>query len=248
MQLFIPDGRGVRLSTHGQRLAQGAAALLENHRRLAESIRSPASSDSDTLSLGGFEVFTTYFLAHLKDVLSEHPLKLYELTPGALETAIAERRLDLGVTYLPVPHADVEATRMGRVEMGIFGRSSLLKAKSFTDLPFVVPIHPLQGTPTRVTGLDGWPEDKAPRKIKYRVALMESALELCRHGLAVAYLPRFVARLHNETVKPAYALAEFAKPAMLAKSSAEVFLLSHKSAIETKLRRRVARSIREALG
>ncbi len=62
--------------------------------------------------------------------------------------------------------------------------------------------------PTRVRGLDGWPDDRIPRKIRYRVTLMETAMSLVRQGLAAAYLPKFIAGLHNENVSARLKLEE----------------------------------------
>lgn len=69
------------------------------------------------------------------------------------------------------------------------GQEHFRQVTNSNDLSFVVPIHPAEGTPSKVIGPDGWPDHLIERQIKYRVTMMESAMELCREGHAVAYLP-----------------------------------------------------------
>jgi hypothetical protein len=71
---------------------------------------------------------------------------------------------------------------------------------------------PIPGSPTKMNGLDGWPDEKILRKIKYKVTMMESTLELCRQGKACAYLPQFIIQMHNETVKYSLELVEYPFP------------------------------------
>ena len=86
----------------------------------------------------------------------------------------------------------------------------------FEDLPFVVPISRIAGAPTRVRGLDGWPDDRIPRRIHYRVTLMETALSLVRQGLAAADLPRFIVGLHNAQMSKRGKLVEIASRKLIA--------------------------------
>ena len=130
------------------------------------------------------------------------------------------------------------------VKMEIFGRKGQFTSTEFKELPFAAPISPVQGTPNKVLGLDGWPDDKILRNIRYQVAMMESALELCRQGLAVAYLPTFVAQLHNEHTKPASQLAKLNSPRGLTNKGQPVYLIKRKSDVETPFMRSLAKALR----
>ena len=110
---------------------------------------------------------------------------MLELIPGH-EAAVAEGKADIGITYLPVPHAELDVLKVTTVEMGVFGASKWLD-KAFDELPFVIPVAPVSGTPSKVQGLDGWPDHLRHRNIVFRVALLETALNLCRQGLAVGF-------------------------------------------------------------
>jgi DNA-binding transcriptional LysR family regulator len=93
-------------------------------------------------------------------------------------------------------------------------------------------------------GLDGWPDHKYQRKIQYRVTMMESALQLCRQGAAVAYLPSFVVELHNESLLPEYRLHELSAPVPQRERLQSVFLVQRKYSVETTLHRQIAKALR----
>jgi DNA-binding transcriptional LysR family regulator len=204
-----------------------------------------AAAADRPLRVGSFEVFTTHFLGSLVgDGLGSRPLTLHELAPGHLEQALAEGQIDLGITYIPIPHADVDHLRVAQVEMGVFRRRGAFSEPAFDQLPFVVPVTPVTGSPDRVRGLDGWPDHLRRRNIRYRVTLMESALELCRQGLAVAFLPRFVVRAHNAKLKPEYRLEPIEIPAGASLGKQAVYLIKRKTDVEDVPMKKLARAIR----
>ena len=93
-------------------------------------------------------------------------------------------------------------------------------------------------------GLDGWPDHLFERKIKYRVTMMESAIELCREGHAVAYLPEFVAHLHNKRTLADFRLRELRHPLNEKDSKQSVYLVRRHGSTETSIERQVAKSLR----
>jgi DNA-binding transcriptional LysR family regulator len=108
----------------------------------------------------------------------------------------------------------------------------------------VVPVTPIFGAPSRVKGLDGWPDDAYPRKIKYQVTLMESALELCRQGGVAGYFPTFIVDEHNGRLLPEYRLARHPSPYADRKCYTDVFLVKRKSDEETAVMKQLAKAIR----
>lgn len=242
--LFQQSGRGIVVTKEGLRFAEKGALLLKDVDALPDYAK--GSSSPNTVRLGGFEVFTTYFLGELcSDILAQHDVLVHELLPGELEQALREDRIDLGLTYLPIPHHEIDHLEVSRVQMGIFGIKKF-NAKPFESLPFVVPIEPLHGVPTKAQGLDGWREEFGRRKIQFKVALMESALELCRRGLAVAYLPKFVVDLHNRALKEVFQLHEMPHPKKIT-GSASVYLVKRKSDMESRLAKKIAQKLRAIL-
>jgi DNA-binding transcriptional LysR family regulator len=239
--LLEPDGRGLRLTKAGQNFQKQTATLLKQWldvpKLLAESkIHSPTK-------IGSFEVFTTYFLGELTKHIELESLEIHEFGPGRLEDAVAEGIIDIGMTYVPIPKPLVEFVEAVKIKMGVFGLKKYMGVPT-EELPFVIPLQPHQGTPSKVMGLDGWPDHKHPRNIKYRVTLMGSALELCRQGDCVAYLPEFVAILHNRSVLPHYRLAELANPISAKERLQSVYLVRHQSAVESKLHNQIGKCLR----
>ena len=245
LTLLREEGRRIRVTEAGTRLAERARDLVARADRLAEGI-DRKEPDDETLRLGSFEVFTTYFLARAAARLfPQAAILAREVGPGDLERALVARQIDLGVTYLPVPTAGLDHVRVATVRMGIFARRGAFTKTPFERIPFAIPVLPLSGVPTRVEGLDGWPEHRLPRRVAYRVTLMETALALCREGLAAVYLPAFVARLHDEALSPSRRLEELSLPTGLGDSRHPVYLISRRDEPERAWARRLARALRE---
>lgn len=244
-RLFERSGRILTLTREGLKLLPKIDSLLSE----VEGLRAagPRGEEVQKLRIGSFEVFSTYFLGScLAKHFPDMPVQLRELGPGALESALAADEVDLGITYLPVPHEGIEFLEVGRIRMAAFGKNDRFDGVPLDRLPFAVPIFPLSGSPSRVAGLDGWPDERVPRWRKYEVQLMESALELCREGLAVAYLPAFVVGLHNEETIAGRRLDEIAI-AEVSPTPHPVYLVKRKNDPESPTTRRLARSLRETL-
>lgn len=244
LKLLLPSGRGISITPQGKRLAQLGEPLLNQLQEIPVLVRRGAEA-RPTLRLGSFEVFTTHFLAALlQGELAQMDVVLHELAPGKLEDSVAEGSIDYGVTYLPIPRDGVEYIKVSTIEMAAFARKNLLSTP-FEELPFAVPVAPLQGTPSKVIGLDGWPDHKIKRRIQYRVQLMESAMEVCRQGLAAAYLPRFVVDLHNAKTREPFQLLRFKTSLPKEYTAQPVYLLKRKNDPETTAFRRMAKVLRQ---
>jgi DNA-binding transcriptional LysR family regulator len=244
-KLIVPSGRGIAITDNGRKLAAEAAPLIEKIDAL-KTIGSPREELLESLSIATFEVFSTYFLGK---VLSEQfaeksDVKILELVPGPMEEAIANRRADIGITYLPIPHSDLDIHKITTIEMAIYGNNNRFKKMDFSQLPFVAPNIPISGTPSKAKGLDGWPDHLIPRSITYRVTMMETALDLCRRGQCVGYFPKFVVELHNRVSKTDYNLEPLPGPPKVRLAAQEVFMIKRKSDLETASFKKIARAIR----
>jgi DNA-binding transcriptional LysR family regulator len=162
-----------------------------------------------------------------------------------MEQLVVDKHSDLGITYLPIPHQGVEFIKVGKIRMAIYGLKKFGKGYSLKDLPFVIPIAPIQGTPSGVCGLDGWPEHLFERQIQFRVEMMETALQLCRHGVAVAFLPEFVVSLANAQSTRELKLEKLNQPEDFEPIQRDVFLIQRKGAAETKMVREIAKALRK---
>lgn len=241
LSLIESDGRGLKLTDAGKRFRDETRPLLAEWINVSKKIRDLEVWKPSKIA--SFEVFTTYFLGHLLKYVDLEHLEIHELGPGRMEQAVADGRVDLAITYNPVPKAGVDFIEVAKVKMNLYGLESF-KSKKFAELPFVTPLMPAEGTPSKVMGLDGWPDHLFERKVKYRVSMMESALEFCREGQAVAYLPEFVVQLHNKRVLPEFRLRELKHPIPDKDCKQNVYLVRRHGNSETTIERQIAKSLR----
>jgi DNA-binding transcriptional LysR family regulator len=241
LPLLEREGRGLRLTEAGKKFRASAEPILNEWLAIPSLLKGQARET--ILRIGSFEVFTTYFVGHLLKQITLPEFELHEFTPGRLEDAICDGLIDVGITYHPISRRNVNFTEVTKIRMGIFGNEAFLKIP-FSELPFVIPNDLVQGTPSKVMGLDGWPDHKFPRRTAFKVTMMESALELCRRGKAVAYLPEFVVGLQNEEVKNKFELKELDCPIPKKDRLQSVFIVQESSKDETPFIRAVARALR----
>lgn len=206
--LITKDGRGIKITLTGRRLLNNMQACLKAEQDLLREAK--GLKHNPRIRIGTFEVFSTYLSPKLVQRLEEHAeVSFEESIPGDLEAALSSEKIDFGITYIPIPKPDLDHLEITKIQMGIFANKRLsAKFNRFEDLPFVIPVSNVEGAPTKVKGLDGWPDDRIHRNIRYSVTLMETALALVREGLAVGYFPKFVVELHNKFVKSEFSLKE----------------------------------------
>lgn len=241
------DGRRILLTDAGKNLARLAPALIDSFEKVRQEVSTAASPAPQRARIATFEVFSTYFLSYFEKIgWEDHRLQIHEAMPGELERAVAEGRVDLGLTILPVPHPDLDFLKVDSIEMGVFVRQGAFTGMPQTELPYVVPVMPLQGSPNRIRGLDGWPEDAYRRKVMHEVTLLDSALELCRQGKAAGYFPIFIAREHNKRVLPEYRLERKRTPYSGRTCRSDVYLVKRKSDEEGQLAKQLAKAVRLA--
>jgi len=244
LKLFIRSGRNIRLTDAGRRFADKTKEVLrglEELRHSAEAERNPTQE----IRLATFEVFSTYFLKALDETGWEDlPITVHDVLPGELERALVERHVDVGLTYMPVPHPELDFLKVASIEMGVFTAKQAFPGVEQNELPFVVPVNPIFGSPSRVRGLDGWPDDAYPRKIKYKVTLLESALELCRRGKCAGFFPIFVVDLHNAEMKEEFRLVRRPSPYKGRVCKTDVFLVKRKADVENTTMKQLAKAVR----
>jgi DNA-binding transcriptional LysR family regulator len=242
VQLFVPNGRGLAVTDQGKLISLKARKIIQEVHDLTKTENHLGTKK---LRIGTFEIFSTHFFGPLiSNFFPDLEIDLHECRPGILEETLLRGDIDFGITYLPIPTPELDFHEITKAKMVVAGRKELFHKNEFNELPFVIPIMPVTGTPTKVNGLDGWPDDRILRNIQYRVTMMESALELCRKGLAVAYLPEFIVNLHNLTVKEVYSLEIKNPPFKAAETKQSVFLMKRKSDIEEVNYKKLAKALR----
>lgn len=243
-QLWTRDGRRIVLTDSGKMLFKKAPRIVEDLKQLKDSLNS-TNEVQRPVRIGTFEVFSTYFLTFLQTLeWKDHPLELHEFLPGEIEKYLLQGDIDFGITYMPIPDPDLDFLKITSIEMGVFTLKGAFKGVEQSDLPYVVPVMPLQGVPTKVRGLDGWPEDAYKRKVLHQVTLLESALELCRQGRVAGYFPVFIANEHNKRVREDLRLERRRTPYSSRVCTTDVFIVKRKSSTESTLIKKVGKALR----
>jgi DNA-binding transcriptional LysR family regulator len=241
--IAVRSGRNIVLTDRARSLSRRARSLVHEFDRLRAEEETP--TEVKPIRIVTFEVFSTYFLQSLgTPAWQDRRFVLHEAGPGGIERAIQEGQADYGITYLPVPAAGLVYDKVLSIEMGVFVRKGAFPSSEQPDLPFVVPAMPLHGTPSRVRGLDGWPDDAYPRQVRYQVTFLESALELIRNGWCAGYFPVFIAEAHNRRVRPEWHLERRYSPYGGRKCFTDVHLIRRKSDPEDRTYRQLAKAIR----
>ncbi|WP_374075842.1 LysR family transcriptional regulator [Bdellovibrio bacteriovorus] len=240
--LLQASGRRIEITPRGLDFYYNSKKLLEEYDQLKGRISEEPPAISPKIRLGTFEVFSTYLFA---DVLAkefpEERFRLQELTPGHIEDAIIKNQIDYGLTYLPLPQEGLDFIKLGSFEMKIFGKKKFFKTE-FSELPFAIPTTPVQSPATPFQSLDGWPQEKFPRFVKYEFEMLETALLTTQKGASVLYCPDFVVRLHNE--QSSGQLEEIPSPGGFKKDRRFIYLIKRKNEPENAFTKKVARYIR----
>jgi len=96
-------------------------------------------------------------------------------------------------------------------------------------------------------GLDGWPDERVPRTVRYAVDMLETALDLARRGVGVVYVPTFVVALHNRTVNARHALHALPLPKGIDASvrRRDILLVKRRSTEESADMKKIAKALRD---
>lgn len=194
-ELFVKEGRGIELSDEGIGFYQKSQKFL----KALDQLLSEKEETQKSIKIATFEVFSTHFFCeYVEAEFLGSSFVLREAVPGELEKLVLAGEVDMGLTYEVIPQQGLDILKVGRCEMGLFGKKKWEKL-SLNEIPFVAPVLPFQSSISGVKGLDGWPDDRIKRNIIYSVDLFETALQLVARGKAVGYFPRFVVEIFNRS-------------------------------------------------
>jgi DNA-binding transcriptional LysR family regulator len=245
VQLLRPEGRGIEITDLGHQVYRSSAHILTEYRLFLEGIRYQSRHEIKRLRLGTFEVFSSYLLsAFLTQEYPQHGALLLELTPGKMESALIDKMIDYGLTYLPSPDPRLEFTEIGSFEMAIWGSEKWIK-RPFKEWPFAVPTTSVQIHSSDHNSLDMWPNQKMQRSVKYEFELLETALQTSRTGHSVLYCPDFIIKLQNQCVLKELRLERLPFPTpMKAIKAVKIYLVSRKGTATKPLEGKFAKFFR----
>ena len=244
-KLFTQNGRNLELTELGaifyKKLPEAQKVLDE----LVNVHKLNISSSSKKIRFATFEVFSTYFLpSFLASLGQEQDFEIREAIPGEMEKIISSNHADIGITYEPIPTKGISFLKVAKLKMGIFGLNTNLTSQFTIDtVPFAVPINPIEGAPSGVKGLDGWPNHKKERNEKFKVEMMETALQLCSKGTCVVFIPTFIANFFNRQANNSSKLFEL-KFSGAPRITRDIFIIVRKGYEEDSTIKKLAKELR----
>lgn len=224
--LVAASGRGVMLTPDGAWLARRAEHLVGEHAALRDDLESRQSRDTG-ICIASYDTFVEGFPAIVaRQFLPGVPLSVRERYPGEIETAVAERVSDMGITWAPVATEGIAHVVAARTKLGVYTARGAFADVATLDLPFAVPMHPVKGVNSQYGPLDGWPVDAPARNVRFLTSALEARLALARQGQAAIVIPDFVARQHDALVLAARRLEARPVPRGLGTMSRTVSLVT----------------------
>jgi DNA-binding transcriptional LysR family regulator len=243
-KLFVPSGRGIAITDRGKLLQRRAGRLLSEYNSFVADTHGREVAPG-TLRIGSFEIFSTHFMSWAIDqYFPGRPVLLREMIPAELEGALINREVDIGITYIPVPHEGLDYLKVASQEMGIYGKVGRFTGTPFEELPFCVPIVPVSGAALPVEGLDGWPMNGPSRRVRYQFHMLETALRVAARGHAVLFCPPFVVQRYNESARDSFQLERLPHPKGMKPVKMKIYLVKRHSSLEGEDVKLLARAIR----
>ena len=242
VSLFIPSGRNIVPTPEAHVFYGHGKSILKSIEDSKKSVKN-LKQVSAPIRIASFEIFSTHFLAHfIAGEKMNTQISVLERAPEAIERSILENHADVGITYIPALHPDLEHIEIGKMELGVFTRSTA----TASSLPFAIPTVELGENILSVNSLDGWPAD-FPREIRYRVQQLETAVDLASRGMCKICCPKFLVRIENERLASSFRLKETPSPQGLRLPRLKVYLVKRKSDAESPLFKKLGSALRKAL-
>jgi len=217
--LFERTGRNIRLNQQGDKFRQYALLLVhETEQALSEF---NGAAHKTTVKISGPSLLLQHYLSQ---ILTHFNDREFEFNIEQCWEGKAINRVETGQSHLalvtPVAmndsnhNGDFARISIGQTNYEVVASNSHPLVKQFPDrklsskqlnpFGFACPnVSPFCGV-KRGVGSDNWRDDKVPRNINYRCNDFSVLLSLVSRGLALAYVPEFVAKSHDLQIIDVY--------------------------------------------
>lgn len=237
IKLTIPHGRGIKISEEGALLYKKALKLLS----AVEELKSSPKTNKKTLKVAAIEVFTCSIpsILYQSDFFEDYEMSFFELSPGQIETTVADGTVDFGITYISSPNRNIKYLSVAEFESKIYATNKKFLDLPFDKVPFVVPEDIVDFTPQNVRNRDGWMDSLQKRNVKFKTNSLATALPVVQAGHAAIYLPDFLAKQFFSKV---FSIASPKKNEVEKRSA---FLVLRANADENPVINKVAKALRQ---
>jgi DNA-binding transcriptional LysR family regulator len=236
--LTVGKGRGIEITERGRQFYPSAIEILKT---IEKACRNDSMPDSEEYRIGSLEIFLKLLPKQLltNPAFSHRRICFQEMGPGEIESAVQNRILDVGITYIPMPTEGVEYLRIGKFRMGVFCAQAGLASKPLSEIPFVVPSASLNTNPLDILNNDGWKEGLFLRKVAYKASSLATAVDIVRMGKAAVFMPTFL--------KNSFDVRLYEKECPVRKDIREAFLVLRSNKAESKEEKVLAKALRGQL-
>jgi DNA-binding transcriptional LysR family regulator len=199
VNLFEKIGRNIVLSAEGEKLHGQCKKYFELEAE-TRSIISGAEAEIE-IRLAGPEGLLSHFgvetVMRLKEAFPRASFKFLTMTESEAVEAVDNRMADLcfvsdhlprSVTLKYRPQGKLSFATYAGKKHPLFRRKDKISVKELIEHDFLVLAEDLYGN-FHAASVDGWKDDKFPRKIQYKNAGLKILEGLVDKGVAVAYLP-----------------------------------------------------------
>ena len=198
VNLFERQGRNIRLTTAGKLLKKRGSQIVQ----LTEDTRLEIGGHESSISIqiSGVEILQSHHgleVARTAQKLFPHSSIQFHMNPEKKVIQQVENgEAHLGLVTCEVPKG-LYSQVLGKVHFRtcagkghpLHRRSGSIPVAELLEHGFVSPSIPMLGSVPTQSSLDGWRDDKFPRRISHRANGLKVIESVVSSGLAVAYLP-----------------------------------------------------------
>ena len=216
VQVFDRVGKHIRLNQRGNKFLLCATHLVHEADQALSEFR--GSTAVYNVTVAGPSLLLQYYLPTLlskPSFLQTHfhvninacweGKALDSVSKGGSDLAIAtsfameEREKDPSLHHISLGSSTYVVAAAENHAAVTEAKNGALTSQSLYGYAFACPdVSPFCGI-KRGIGSDGWRDDKVPRSIRYRCNDFGTLISIVRQGLALAYVPDFIAKSHNLT-------------------------------------------------
>lgn len=202
--LFFKAGRGIRLTPEGLILKQKATQILQLEEDARLELRGKETGSLNVF-ISSEEILQSYFGTELISKISKlFPQARVQFLIRSDEKAIEQ--VMNGEAHFAFITSDapkeLESKQIAKVEFKTtvsklhplykqYGSGKAAPVEEVLKHFFVSPESAVLGKIAKSDSIDGWRDDKFPRKIKYKVCGLKLMENLIREGTALAYMPDY---------------------------------------------------------
>ncbi len=216
VSLFSREGRNIKLTDHGKIFQKRAADIVQ----LEEAARLELAGHEGRIQVvvAGPEILLSEMGVSIShDLRKKYPQCTFEFHAAddsealrqvasgeahlALVTSDVPTHLGLSSKVLAEPHFQT-VVGQGHALYAMAQAKKVVPIEQVLEFSFVSPNHPLLGRVGLKQSLDGWRDDKFPRRVDYLTSSLKLLETLVVEGRAIAYLPDyFVKKMDAKVLK-----------------------------------------------